>query len=470
MFFILALVTCFKLLLIPAYRSTDFEVHRNWLAITHNLPIKKWYFENTSEWTLDYPPMFACMYAIIKLFQRLSVIIADLIYAYGVQQCCLILPKSWQTNVILPVLLLANVGLLMVDHIHFQYNGIMFGILLLSITKMLKERYLWSAFWFTILLNMKHIFIYLAPAYFIYMLRNYCLKSNKAFSIGFTNFIKLASTVVSIFLITFIPFYDHINQVFSRMFPFKRGLSHAYWAPNIWALYNFCDKMAVLAGSRMNLHQINSTASMTGGLVQEYTHNVLPSITPVLTIGLTALLMIPGMLKLWKLERSPLNFLRFLIICALTSFLFGWHVHEKAILMAIIPLSILSIMDAEDARIFLILSTTGLYSLLPLLYPQNLLLLKVLLVVTYCSYAFYNLCNLYPLKKCERRLPLLNLSESIYILGLIPLFFYENIIHTLLQLNQKLPFLPLMMISTYCAVGIVYSWCRYYLNFMLKCK
>lgn len=77
---------------------------------------------------------------------------------------------------------------------------------------------------------------------------------------------------------------------------------------------------------------------MTGGLVQEYTHNVLPSITPVLTIGLTALLMIPGMLKLWKLERSPLNFLRFLIICALTSFLFGWHVHEKAILMAIIPL------------------------------------------------------------------------------------------------------------------------------------
>lgn len=421
--------TCIKILLIPAYHSTDFEVHRNWLAITHSIPLSRWYYEATSEWTLDYPPLFAWFEWLLSwpaamvdpsivqinnfnysasscvLFQRLSVIISDVVLLFAVLQYC-----KWKSlqcsgdsegrrySLVVALLVLLNIGLLLVDHIHFQYNGFLYGILLLSITRMLQGRHLQAAGLFALLLNLKHIYLYVAPAYFIYLLKHHCFtqphtnhgksgacasESKQRFLL--TKMIELSAIVGGVFILSFGPFlyYGQIVQVFSRLFPFKRGLCHAYWAPNFWALYNAVDKVLAtfgFAGSK--------SGSMTSGLVGEMEHQVLPSIQPVLTMILTLSAIMPAMLQLWKKSTTnAVDFLHCLILCGYASFLFGWHVHEKAIMMVTIPMCLLVLEDHRHWRIFIVISTAAHISLFPLLYKAAESLIKVCLFVLYLMIA-----------------------------------------------------------------------------------
>ncbi|CAL1572571.1 unnamed protein product [Knipowitschia caucasica] len=487
-------VSLLKCLFINAYRSTDFEVHRNWLAITHSLPVSRWYYENTSDWTLDYPPLFAWFELALShvgrhfdpemvkiqraayesqstvLFQRLTVIFTDLVYVLATRECCrcvshLKSSKDVLTRppFVLAVLLLFNFGLFIVDHIHFQYNGFLMGFLLLSLAKHLQSKHLQGALLFALLLNLKHIFLYVAPAYGVFLLRSYCFSEDhpdgslnwRSFSL--LRLSALGSIVVSVTALSFGPFIamGQLPQVLSRLFPFKRGLCHAYWAPNAWALYTAADKGLTALGLRLRLLDSSPRASMTGGLVQEFHHTVLPSVSPAVTLICTALALLPSVLCLVSRPRHSLSFLRAVVLCALASFMFGWHVHEKAVLIAILPLSLLAVQSREDAGIFLLLATTGHYSLFPLIFTAAEFPLKLLLMLLFSVFSFSALHKLHGPG-------LLSLPERCFLL-LLPLLCVScELLLPLSSLSSRLPFLPLLLTSVYCSLGVTYCFIRLY--------
>ncbi|CAG0883305.1 unnamed protein product [Darwinula stevensoni] len=318
------------------------------------------------------------------LFQRLSVIMADAILAVGVYRLCNHLKtlKSLQKRRSLGV----EENMQDCDWLypHLLLSGSLFLCgqgRVMSSPHFFQDWALTSALWFSILLNLKHIYLYVAPVYFVYLLRRHCM-SEKGFN--FTKFLGLGATAISVFAIAFGPFIymGQGQQVLRRLFPFKRGLCHAYWAPNFWALYNTADKTLSISGGCSRIGRLLGydvpleKGVMTGGLVQEYVHSVLPSVPPIATFLLTFSFMIPALWSVWR-RPIPQQFLKSLILCAFASFLFGWHVHEKAILLITIPLACLALLEDEAASLYAFLANAALFSLFPLFFTPFENLLKV---------------------------------------------------------------------------------------------
>ena len=530
----LVLVTAVKLLLVPAYKSTDFEVHRNWLAITSQLPPSRWYLDATSRWTLDYPPLFAWFARGLAflapladpgmltlqaepydtpattLFMRCTVIVSDALLALG---------ALWITSptgdrpsraparpgvtprALLLLLVVFSPGLLMIDHVHFQYNGAASGALLCALVAISRGAPATGACIFSVLVHFKHVHVYAAPAIAAHLLAHRvgarwsdATRSRRARLVVAGRCARYLAVAVLVTAVSLGPFAREgvLGAVFSRLFPFGRGLSHAYWAPNVWALYNAADKFIAAAARRAAGAEAfpaplgNLAGGMSGhGGTGAQTHAALPTVTPALTFALTLASCLPFIARhvaATSGEATRSSSLPRLVARTTTcAFAFGWHVHEKALLMATTPLAVALALDAGDETVgpaafarsageYLFLSTTAHYAATPLLFEPREWPVKACVVVLGAIVA-NGACRVVVRQKmrgsgrreegAERRFaatigpPALSRARLAYLVAGLPLLeAYVVGGHVTVFGRGRLEFLPLALTSTYCALGV----------------
>jgi alpha-1,3-glucosyltransferase len=344
------------------------------------------------------------------------------------------------------------------------------GLLLVAASLVLKRRFLAAAVAFGALINAKHLFVVLGPVVGVHFLAQFVLPQRSV-----ANLLLLIAIVVSVTALSVAPILvatisdssscangsvlEQLQQIASRLFPFnERGLMHAYWAPNAYALYAAADLVAARATGRRH------GGALTSGLVESHAQqfSVLPDVSPRVCALLTLLAMLPLLVALWR-KRSSANvnavFLRALSYASLAAFMFGWHVHEKAILVALVPLTFVTTASHVDRQQWLLLTAAGGAALLPLLDPARPIdrLAGAALLALFWLVAYLALARLAP--RVEHRFS--ERALVAYAIGaLLVLPAAVHVVIPLLDRQTRLPFLPLMLTSVYCALGVACAWIR----------
>ncbi|KAG5648694.1 hypothetical protein DXG03_000040 [Asterophora parasitica] len=240
------------------------------------------------------------------------------------------------------------------------------------------------------------------------------------------NFLSLANSVIVVFILSLGPFIlmGQIPQLFSRLFPFTRGLNHAYWAPNMWALITAADRVLLRYVKRTGADvviNLSGVASTSRGLVGDTIFAVLPTIKPIHTFVITILF------HLLAAER---------------------HAYF---------------------RTFLIASVAGIFSLFPLIFTPGESIVKVLYSAAWMLLVYAPLSR--RVYEFPKSLPYVILDglEKIYLAGFPLLLAFVSLFPALVDRQRssaegsrlaEMEFLPLMLTSVYCAIGLNWGFLR----------
>ena len=399
----------------------DFEAQRHWMEITTNLPISKWYFYDLEYWGLDYPPLTAyhswllgkvgsfinpSWFALttshgmedhsLKLYMRATVIVSEyLIYIPAAVIFVRRLARlsgvpTWEASIALTAILMQP-STILIDHAHFQYNTVMLGFVLASMSSMLAGRRLWGCVFFVAALCFKQMALYYAPAVFAYLV-GLCLEPKpNAF-----RFLAISTVTILAFGVCFAPlllgaayesYYD--PNIVSLLPPPPLLLSLSSLPISSSLLSNTSSSGGVFYPPLLQLTQsIHRSFPFARGIFEDKVANLWCSIhtfhklhrypiAPMqrISLSLTLISVLPSFMTISLFSRKEL------LPWALASsawgfFLCSFQVHEKSVLLPLLPMTALLASErglGPEMRAWIgWANTLGLWTLFPLLKKDEL--------------------------------------------------------------------------------------------------
>jgi alpha-1,3-glucosyltransferase len=384
----------------------DYEAQRHWMELTVHLPIGDWYYYDWEYWGLDYPPLTAyiswicgvlserlvgpqsvALYEsrgyedpIHKAYMRATVLVLD---AFVYLSIVWIATKESHhrrhdfKSATTFILALIQPSMIVIDHGHFQYNSVSLGLALWGFYFMTKKEFsncILGSIFFCLALNFKQMILYYAPAVFAYLLGRCLADPSKALP----RFFYLGGTVIVTFLFLWWPFIyygpthadiapsDRIVNIIRRLFPFQRGLFEGK-VSNLWCALSV-KPISIRERIPLRLQPIAATATTL--------FLILPACYRLFCVGRQSKSQRPQdwKLLLWGSANTGLAF-----------FLASYQVHEKSILMALAPLSLLL---WEDVNFILWFSFVATWSLWPLIRVDRLEAAYWCSIVVFANVAF----------------------------------------------------------------------------------
>lgn len=250
---------------------------------------------------------------------------------------------AWPTSIAL-VAILMQPSTILIDHGHFQYNTVMLGLVVSGLDAILAGRMLWACIFFVGSLGFKQMALYYAPVMFSFLLGVCIFPRVRIFRLLCISLVTLAS-----FAVLFAPFIVNATGAEARSM-----LASAPQPPLLQALPFDIDKNSILYTPLFQLMQIvHRVFPFARGIFEDKVANAWCVIHTFyklhrfearalqqVALGATLASIIAPCAIILRHPRASL------LLPALSSaswgfFLFSFQVHEKSVLLPLLPMTLL---------------------------------------------------------------------------------------------------------------------------------